>query len=243
MSVLSPSLVAVVLAAVVGLGYAGLLAVQIVRVTGWSRRVVGSALGLVVVAGIVLGRFQGTAPIAAAIRDGSVGWWGGMVACAALLALLLRYAARLDWVRSLLVAEALALVGTVSWLPKAGAPTWADPNVPQAVWCFTTPWRWGTYGRLGVWFDVVPNIVLYAPVGVALAFALRNRWVAIVVASLVSFGTEAYQALFTDRECAGNDVLANAAGALAGVIAVLVLELLAPRPTAYPAVRAAEPTA
>ena len=44
----------------------------------------------------------------------------------------------------------------------------------------------------------------------------------------LSFATESYQALVTDRECAASDVLVNLNGALLGMVLVVTLEVVLP---------------
>ncbi len=149
--------------------------------------------------------------------------------------------AKVDWVRSFLLAEAIVFIRLASWVPRSGTPSWRSPDFAETVDCFTTPWRWATYGRSGLVFDVAPNIALYVPLGIALAAVLRNRWITVLGALLVALSTEAYQGLLTDRECAGNDGLANWVGGVVGIIAVVMIEALAPGrgpdPTGPPATR------
>ncbi|MEP6797157.1 MAG: VanZ family protein [Lapillicoccus sp.] len=63
----------------------------------------------------------------------------------------------------------------------------------------------------------LPNVALFAPLGVGIAAATRRRglgWVAVAV--LLSAGVEAYQAVFTSRVCSTVDVATNTVGVLVG---------------------------
>ena len=160
------------------------------------------------------------------VGRGSPTLWVALVGGGLFGAGLLRYAARLGWARAFLLAQALTLVGAATWVPRTIPPTWDSPNVAQLIWCFSTESHWGTFGRVGVFTDVVPNILLYVPVGIALGLACRRWWNAALLTATLTVATESYQALFTDRDCAGNDILSNAAGGLLGVlVAALLLTL------------------
>lgn len=221
------SIVSFTLALGIGLSFAVLLALHLGRTTRLRTVPTAVVLALVVATGLTLVGATPTRPLTWAIRDGGLRVWAGLLLAGALTATLLRYAARLDWVRALLLAQALTLVAVVSWVPKDGPPTWLRPELSMLRQCFTTKWRWRTYGP-GAWVaDVIPNIVLYVPVGIALALALKRRWLAAVLSIGLTVGTELYQGVFTDRECTGTDVLSNTSGALIGVLAVVAIQRVA----------------
>jgi uncharacterized protein (TIGR03382 family) len=160
------------------------------------------------------------------VGRGSPTLWVALAGGGLLGAGLLRYAARLGWARAFLLAQALTLVVTATWVPRAIQPTWDSPNVAQLIWCFSTESRWGTYGRVGLVTDALPNVLLYLPVGLALGLACRHWWNAVLLTAALTVATESYQALFTDRDCAGNDIVSNAAGGLLGVLVAALLATL-----------------
>jgi hypothetical protein len=224
------------LAILIGVSFVALLSVQLRDRLRWSPWIVGLVLGAVVVTGVVLAGTRSTAPLLWAVRDGGVAMVVLLAAGGLGLAALLRLC-RLGWLPALLLAEAVTLIAMVSWVPSVGAPDLASPDAGRLYACFTTAGTWGTYGRYGMLYDALPNVVLYIPLGMALAATLRSRrWVALLVGLALTLGTETYQALFTDRECTGNDVITNLAGTAAGVGIVLALEALAGSRDRRPAV-------
>lgn len=219
----------VFLAILIGVSFVALLSVQLRDRLRWSPWVVGLVLGAVVVTGVVLAGTRSTAPLLWAVRDGGLAMVALLAAGGLALAALLRVS-RLGWLPALLLAESVTLIAMVSWVPREGAPDLASPDPGRLYACLTTARTWGTYGRYGMLYDALPNLVLYIPLGMALAATLRSRrWVALLVGLALTVGTEAYQALLTDRECTGNDVLTNLAGTTVGVGIVLALEALAGR--------------
>lgn len=71
--------------------------------------------------------------------------------------------------------------------------------------------------------DMVPNVILYAPLGFILAVRRLSLRQSLSTAALLSVAVEVHQALFTSRVCAPRDVLANLLGTVVGVAAVYVL--------------------
>jgi len=71
--------------------------------------------------------------------------------------------------------------------------------------------------------DLVPNVILYAPLGFILAVRSLSLRQSLSTAALLSVAVEVHQALFTSRVCAPRDVLANLLGTVLGVAAVYVL--------------------
>lgn len=225
----------IALALLIGGSFVALLSLQLRGRLRWPPWVVGLVLGLVVVAGVVLAGTRSTAPLLWAVRDGGLPMVVLLVAGGLAFAALLR-AVRVGWVPALLVAEAVTLIAAVSWVPRTGGVDLSGPNTERLYACITTARTWRTYGLYGAIYDALPNLVLYIPLGMALAATMRRRrWVALVVGFAVTVGTEAYQALFTDRQCAGNDVLTNFVGTAVGVGIVLGLEALAGRQERTPA--------
>jgi hypothetical protein len=217
----------IALAIGIGISFVALLAVQLRDRLRWSPWVVGLVLGAVVVAGVVLAGTRSTAPLLWAVRDGGPEMVLLLVAGGLCLAALLRLC-RMSWTNALLIAEPLTLIAAVSWVPREGWVDWASPNLAQLDACFTNARTWRTYGSSGLLYDVLPNVVLYIPLGMALAATLRgHRWVALLLGLAVTVTTESYQALFTDRTCAGNDVLTNLAGTAVGIGLVVGLEAVA----------------
>ena len=111
----------------------------------------------------------------------------------------------------------VVLVVYASLHPLSG---WRDPGTPLLAF-LTAPWpRWITP------FDVASNVLSYLPLGLLCAFALAPRLrgpaaVALAVAggAALSIVLEAAQTWLPARVASNVDVLANAAGALAGAIA------------------------
>jgi hypothetical protein len=130
-----------------------------------------------------------------------------------------------------LLAMGLVAVAALTWIPVQGGPRWSTPDGARWVECFTARYRWDVYSTFGSDFDALPNLALYVPVGAALIWAWRRwRGLAPLGAMALSFATESYQALVTDRECAASDMLVNLDGALLGMVLVVALEVgLPPR--------------
>jgi hypothetical protein len=217
-------------ALVLGLAFVGLISWHLGRrlhLSPWLLSAPGGAIILGGLAFIVAPRRSQTPSWIVQGEARSAYLWFLLGAVA--LALVMR-ACGLPWVPAALIALALALVATVSWLPTYGGPSWGSPDTAELRACFTTAARWRPSGRYGLFTDMAPNLVLYLPLGMALAAAMRRRrWVAVLIGAAVTVGTESYQALFTDRQCVGNDVLANLSGAVVGVLAITAVEAIGRR--------------
>ncbi len=124
-----------------------------------------------------------------------------------------------------LVLLAVAMVVAATWLPKSGWPAWRADGLDRLNTCLVTDPRWGTPGLRGLLTDALPNVALYLPLGMALAAALaRHRWSAVLLAAGLSFGSEALQALATDRVCKVNDIVTNVLGTLLGILLFAALD-------------------
>lgn len=131
------------------------------------------------------------------------------------------YAARrgaLAW--SLALAYTL-LIAYASLPPFSG---WREPP-PEVLHFLTAPWP-----EFITREDVLVNIAAYVPLGLLLAVALRARFprgravlLAAVLSALVSLAMETVQMFIPSRIASNLDLLANAAGALLGAIAALLL--------------------
>ncbi|WP_065571669.1 VanZ family protein [Microbacterium oleivorans] len=73
------------------------------------------------------------------------------------------------------------------------------------------------------WIEFALNIVLFLPVGALLTLWLGRPWRALAIAVVVSASAELVQVLLPARMPSLRDVLANAAGAGAGVLIVWLL--------------------
>ena len=153
----------------------------------------------------------------------------GLMALGGLVWALAVWAGRVPKRTAGLLALALVAVAAVTWIPLQGGPRWATPEGARWVECFTARYRWDVYSTFASEFDALPNLALYVPVGAAIIWAWR-RWRALAPlgAMGLSFATESYQALVTDRECAASDVLVNLNGALLGMVLVVALEVVLP---------------
>ncbi len=135
-----------------------------------------------------------------------------------------------------LVLLAVAIVVAATWLPKSGWPAWRADGLERLRTCLVTDPRWGAAGLGGLLTDALPNIALYLPLGVGLAAALsRHRWSAALLGAGLSFGSEALQALATDRVCKVNDIVTNVLGTLVGVLLFAALARYAHRHRGTPA--------
>ncbi len=226
-----PASAATALALVLGVVFVVLLTLQLRHRLRWSPWALGTLLGTVVAAGVLLAGSRRTAAVLWSANLGGRSFLALVAVGGLLVAVVLRLC-RMGWLPALLVAEALVLIAAVSWAPRSGSVDWSAPNTAALRACFTDDGTWGTHGRYGVLYDALPNVVLYVPLGMALAAVLpRHRWLALGAGLLVTTATESYQALFTDRQCTGNDVLTNLAGTAVGVAFVLALEAVAGRRT------------
>ena len=71
--------------------------------------------------------------------------------------------------------------------------------------------------------QVLANVLLFVPVGLAVAFASRRWWTGAVVGLVVSAACEAAQTAIPTRVASLADVAANTVGAVLGPVAVLAI--------------------
>jgi VanZ like family len=142
-----------------------------------------------------------------------------LVAVALAVALTLR---RLGW----RAASPLAIARALSWipvlaltvLPRSGGLRWNGAS--SLATCLAVRGH-GTVSATLV-YDVLPNTLLYLPIGLLWAGAGR-RWSVIAAVCVTSTSIEVHQALLTDRTCQLTDLASNGVGALAGVLLVVLL--------------------
>lgn len=211
-----------ILALLAIIGYAGLL------VTELSRRYAVSRVPLLLSAVAVLGL---TVVGSAKVRDSGAFWAlrdgpRGPLVVAALLALVITAVlARTHprWRPAYLLGIAAYLVIATTWVPRVGWPGVVAHPGQELRACLTSGWLTSERGELK--HDVIPNLALYLPLGIALALAMRRRIVAVAIIVATTGLTETYQALFTDRTCSRSDVLTNSIGGLVGAAAIVGVEL------------------
>lgn len=115
----------------------------------------------------------------------------------------------------------LLLVLAVTLTPVGGHPN------SQPAWCIVC----GTRGLA----DFLGNILLFVPLGLALAALGWSWWRVALAGTLLSVGIEALQVfVVTGRDASIGDVLGNGLGALAGALAWLVIRRLSSRPQQLP---------
>jgi VanZ family protein len=85
--------------------------------------------------------------------------------------------------------------------------------------------------------DVIANLLLYMPLGGAVALALRGRWpaewallIAALGSALLAFGVEATQLVIVSRTTSGWDLLLNTLGSLLGATSARLLSRLSAAP-------------
>ena len=130
----------------------------------------------------------------------------------------------LSWVHALWLGGALVLIGVVTLPSMLGAPRLLDDGGARLHTCLTTRSRWfptGEYwdgGTTVVVVQAVANVALFMPLGMGVALLrARPRWLlALAPPLLTSVAIETFQALFTARVCAPNDVMCNTLGGLLG---------------------------
>lgn len=140
----------------------------------------------------------------------------------------------LSWTLALWLGGALVLIGLVTLPSSLGAPRLLDDGGARLYECVTRRSRWfptGEYwdgGTTVVLVQAVANVALFVPFGMGLGLLrARPRWLlALAPPLLTSMAIETFQALFTARVCAPNDVMCNALGGLLGFcLSVLVLHV------------------
>lgn len=106
------------------------------------------------------------------------------------------------------------------WLVLAVVPVLLATLPPQPDWPLSHTQFLSSLlpGSAGGWFDVAQNVVLYAPLGFALAGRGHTAGAACAVAALLSLATELLQFAVPGRSPALRDVLVNTSGAWAGVL-------------------------
>lgn len=117
-----------------------------------------------------------------------------------------------------MVAFVGVLIGTL--MPSPGSPSTFD------FWCITC----GEFAAL----DVMANIVLFMPLGFALAVAMNRRWLPVAMCVATTLLVEALQVgIIVGRDASFRDLLANSVGGIIGVeLALRRRRLLWPLPTA-----------
>ena len=201
------------------------LAVMLARpLSNYLRRPVAAITAVLVIAALALPLAVGSARwqvVGRALTEdgpGPLHLLVGLVATTLAVALSLRkFGCR--GVSPLATARALCWVPVLAltMLPRSGGLRWNGAS--SLATCLAVRGH-GTVSATLV-YDVLPNALVYVPVGLLWADAGR-RWSVIAALCLTSAATEGYQALLTDRSCQLSDVMSNGAGAVAGV-ALLVL--------------------
>ncbi|HET7397177.1 MAG TPA: VanZ family protein [Intrasporangium sp.] len=208
---------------VLGLTFVALASAELHRRAGVPRRVSALAGGaLLTVAVAVAGSVNATA-FFRQVRHGG-GFTAYLLLVLSLAVVLVLRAEGLSRVQTALVTEPVLFVATMSWLPAARYAAHLRPDaVSQVRSCVLGPSPVDELSRWLVRTDLLPNVALYVPLGVAVALvAQRRRWLAVGCGLATSVLTELWQAVATNRLCAPSDVLANTAGTALGV-AVVVL--------------------
>lgn len=135
----------------------------------------------------------------------------------------------LSRLQAALVTEPVLFVAAMSWVPAGqyAAGLRGDAG-SRALTCVLGPSPVDVLSRWLIRTDLLPNVALYIPVGVAIALvAARPRWLAVVAGAGLSALTELWQALATNRLCAPSDLLANTVGTALGVAVVGVVVVAA----------------
>lgn len=116
-----------------------------------------------------------------------------------------------------MTAAAVAYLGIVLWLTLGPAP-WAGPDIAEiplgvlnpATWFSPVTWATGSA------VEFVLNVMMFVPVGV-LAFLLLRGRARIVLPVAFTVLIEVVQIVLPDRVSDPRDLVANGAGALAGI--------------------------
>ena len=129
----------------------------------------------------------------------------------------------LSWTLALWLGGAFVLIGLVTLPSALGAPRLLDDGGARLHECLTRRSRWfptGEYwdgGTTVVLVQAVANVALFMPLGMGLGLLrARPRWLLARAPPLLSMAIETFQALFTARVCAPNDVMCNALGGVLG---------------------------
>lgn len=122
---------------------------------------------------------------------------------------------------------ALAYAALITYASLYPFADWRDQGIGPLAYLFIPLPHWWTG------FDVITNVVGYAPFGFLLALtALRSGWgargvvIAALIASFWSFGMETTQSYLPARVPSNLDLLLNSAGGVLGVLVAAALERL-----------------
>ncbi|KTR96588.1 hypothetical protein NS220_01445 [Microbacterium testaceum] len=126
--------------------------------------------------------------------------------------------------RILVAAAALAVVGALTLAPRALIRPFQERAV-DAFFLVTERWGGVTPAYSS---DVVMNIALFVPLGLAVAALLPLRFAPLTVlfAAAVSLAVETAQSLIPGRVPDADDVLHNTLGAAVGALVVIALRLV-----------------
>jgi len=126
--------------------------------------------------------------------------------------------------RILVAAAALAVVGALTLAPRALIRPFQERAVDAF---FLVAERWGGV-TLAYNSDVVMNIALFVPLGLAVAALLPLRFAPLTVffGAAVSLAVETAQSLIPGRVPDVDDVLHNTLGAAVGTLVVIALRLV-----------------
>ncbi len=116
-------------------------------------------------------------------------------------------------------------LGIVGWITLGPQPL--DDRADSLVWRLLDVFSryrltdWIGYSFLEFW----ANVAMFVPVGLFFLLLLGRRrwWLAIALGVLLTLGIEFVQQYLPDRVSDPRDILANAVGAFAGVMAALIV--------------------
>lgn len=126
--------------------------------------------------------------------------------------------------RILVALAALAVVGFLTLAPRAIIRP-AQERVIDALFLVAERWGGLTLAEHG---EVVLNIALFVPLGMAVAALIPLRWtpLAILVGAAVSFTVETAQSHIPGRVPDADDVLWNTLGTAVGALVVIGLRVV-----------------
>ncbi|WZH36711.1 MAG: VanZ family protein [Microbacterium enclense] len=136
--------------------------------------------------------------------------------------------------RVFVAAAALAVVGVLTLAPRALVRP-VQERVVDVLFLVTE--RWGGV-VLAQHSEMMLNIALFVPLGMAVTALLPSRWapVTVLFGAAVSLSVETAQALVPGRVPDVDDIVFNTLGGAVGMVFVLALRLVA-----LAAVRASQP--
>jgi VanZ family protein len=121
--------------------------------------------------------------------------------------------------RTSATALALAYAALIVYASLYPFENWRDQGVEP--WAFVS----AAWPRYWTWFDVISNVLGYAPLGFLMVLSRlrrkRARWAVLLctlLAALLSFGLEAVQTYLPDRRASNVDWALNSLGAFAGAL-------------------------